>query len=251
MIKITIVIPTYNEAPNIEQLLADIRKVSESHEDVIFSVLVIDDSSPDGTADIVKVALTTLKSKNFSIELVVRMKKDGLGRAYMFGFDKVLKENTADYIFQMDADMSHNPIYINNFISQIKQGADFIVATRYRQGGAIPDWSWYRKFLSRSGNVYARMMLGNKLTDYTGGYNAYSADLLKAINTDTLTGKGYGFLIDLKYRAMNNSKKIAEVPIVFLDRQHGTSKMPRSTILKSFILVLKIRLNELKKHFNG
>jgi dolichol-phosphate mannosyltransferase len=251
VLKITIVIPTYNEATNIEPLLTAIKNVSESHDDVCFSILVIDDSSPDGTADVVGRATKSLKSRNFSIDLAVRKEKNGLGRAYMFAFKKILKDNTSDYIFQMDADMSHNPTYITAFITQIRQGADFVAATRYRPGGATPDWSWYRKFLSRGGNIYARMVLGNKLTDYTGGYNAYSADLLKAINIDTLTGKGYGFQIELKYKAINNSKKIAEVPIIFLDRQQGNSKMPTSTILKNFILVSRMRYGEFKKRFNG
>lgn len=244
MLKIAIVTPTYNEIGNIERLLTEIRKATDEHLDDSFTVFVIDDSSPDGTADLVTSLSPKLKTKNFSVELIVRKEKDGLGRAYIHGFKQVLKHSKKfDYVLQMDADLSHNPAYITGFLHQAKDGADFIVASRYINGGGTPDWPLYRQALSRGGNAYTRVMLGRKISDYTGGFNMYSAKLLKKMDIDTVQAGGYGFLIELKYKALKNSKKTTQIPIVFLDRQHGSSKIPKSTLVKNFFLVFKIRMN--------
>lgn len=241
-IRLAIVTPTYNEIDNIEKLLTSLQSISIEHPKDNFSVFVIDDSSPDGTADLVEALTPKLKRKNFSINLITRKEKDGLGRAYIFGFNKVLSQNNKfDYILQMDADLSHNPVYITGFLHQAREGADFVVASRYMPGGGTPDWPWYRQLLSRGGNLYTRIFLGNKITDYTGGYNLYKASLLKKMNTDSIESGGYGFLIDLKYRALQEAKHVAQVPIIFIDRQHGSSKIPKNTIIKNFILVPKIR----------
>lgn len=243
--RIAIVTPTYNEASNIKRLLSSLQAVSKKEPDHSFTVFVVDDSSPDGTADVVKKLQPELKTKNFEVKLIVRKEKDGLGRAYIFGFNEVLSEKTPfDYILQMDADLSHNPEYISDFLKRIKKGADLVVASRYIEGGATPDWPLYRRVLSRGGNLYTRLFLSRKVTDYTGGYNMYSADLMKKIDTKTITAGGYGFLIELKYKAINNAKEIAEVPIIFLDREHGTSKIPKSTIFKNLILVLQLRFKK-------
>ena len=173
-----------------------------------------------------------------------RMGKDGLGKAYVAGFHQLLKKNYT-HILQMDADLSHDPKYIPEFIQAAKT-ADFIVGARYIKGGATPDWAWHRKLLSRFGNLYTRLFLGSKIHDYTGGYNMYSADLLRAIDLATLQAGGYGFLIELKYRAVTHAKIIHEVPIVFMDRLHGTSKIPRSTIIKNLLLVPQLVLHHRK-----
>jgi dolichol-phosphate mannosyltransferase len=241
-IHLAIVTPTYNEIGNIERLLTSLQAVSAEHPKDFFSVFVIDDSSPDGTADLIEALAPKLNKKNFTITLITRKEKDGLGRAYIFGFNKVLSHKTKfDYILQMDADLSHDPTYITSFLHQARTGADFVVASRYIPGGGTPDWPWYRKVLSRGGNIYTRLLLGNKITDYTGGYNLYKATLLKKMNIDSIQSGGYGFLIDLKYRALQQATHVAQVPIVFLDRQHGSSKIPKNTIIKNFILVPKIR----------
>ncbi len=240
---LAIVTPTYNEIGNIEKLLTSLQAVSKEHPKDSFSVFVVDDSSPDGTADLVEILSPKLKTKNFNVNLIVRKEKDGLGRAYIFGFKQVLKRGGFDYILQMDADLSHNPAYITGFLHQAREGADFIIASRYTPGGATPDWPWFRKLLSRGGNIYTRLLLSRRITDYTGGYNMYSTSLMKKLSLDTVTAGGYGFLIELKYRALQVAKKIGEVPIVFLDRENGVSKIPKSTIVKNLVLVVKLRFN--------
>ena len=242
MVKIAIVTPTYNEIGNIERLLTSIQKVSVEHPKDAFTVFVVDDSSPDGTADLVASLAPKLKTTNFAVELIIRKEKDGLGRAYIHGFKKVLAHKAAfDYILQMDADLSHNPAYITGFLHQAREGADFVVASRYITGGGTPDWPLHRQALSRGGNWYTRLMLGTAISDYTGGYNLYSAQLLKKMDIDSVQAGGYGFLIELKYRALKNATKTTQIPIVFLDRQHGSSKIPKSTLVKNFFLVFKIR----------
>lgn len=239
--RFAIVTPTYNEIGNIENLLSQLRDVAQEDKVISFTVFVVDDSSPDGTAELVKKLMPQLKAKNFNVELIVRNKKDGLGGAYIYGFKQVLAKNLYDYIIQMDADLSHNPTYILGFTYQAQQGADFVVASRYIPGGGTPDWPWHRKLLSRGGNIYTRVLLGSRITDYTGGYNMYKTTVLKHIDLDTVQAVGYGFLIELKYRALKASKHVAQIPIVFMDRQQGVSKIPKNTIIKNLVLVPKIR----------
>lgn len=240
--KIAIVTPTYNEVGNIENLLKSLLKVGIENPKDHFSVFVVDDSSPDGTADLVLSLAPKLAIKNFDINLIVRKEKDGLGRAYIYGFKQVLAhKNNYDYILQMDADLSHNPAYITGFIHQAREKADFIVASRYINGGGTPDWPIYRRALSVGGNLYTRIFLGSKITDYTGGFNMYHTNLMKKMNIDDIGATGYGFLIELKYKALHNANQVAEIPIVFMDRQHGSSKIPKTTILKNLILVPSIR----------
>jgi dolichol-phosphate mannosyltransferase len=142
----------------------------------------------------------------------------------------------------MDADFSHNPIYIHNFIHEASKGAGLVLSSRYLKGGGIVGWKWYRKIISIGGNFYARLLLKGAITDYTSGFNMFSLDLLREINFEMLDIPGYGFLINLKYQLAKLSKKTVEFPIVLHDRLNGKSKMPASTIFTSFILVLKIRL---------
>jgi dolichol-phosphate mannosyltransferase len=244
-INLAVVSPTYNEVKNIENLLTSLYAVSVQHPDVDFSIIIIDDSSPDGTAVEGRRIAEKLRSKNFNVNVWVRKAKDGLGRAYIYGFKKLLKEMPqVTHVLQMDADLSHDPAYISGFIYQAKNGAEFVVATRYRPGGGTPDWSFYRKLLSRGGNLYTRTILSTKITDYTGGFNLYSRKLLEKLDLDTLRAKGYGFLIELKYRALKASKYTSEIPIVFLDRKHGSSKIPKSTLFKNLVLVPMIKVSK-------
>lgn len=244
--KIAVLIPTYNEVQNISGLLHAMQAMSLKFNDIAFSIYIIDDSSPDGTAQAVENLIAQLESANFKVNVIRRVQKEGLGKAYIDGFKKMLAMTDApDFVLQMDADLSHNPEYISQFVNGVRQGADFIVGTRYIQGGSCPDWSWYRKLLSRGGNTYARLILGRKITDYTGGFNMYGLAVLKKIDWDTLDSAGYGFLIDLKYQAQQVSKKIVEVPIQFLDRQHGQSKMPLNTIFQNFALVIRIKIKHM------
>jgi dolichol-phosphate mannosyltransferase len=241
-VKLGIAIPTYNEASNIGSLLESIHRQSGKLRDLQTTVLIIDDNSPDGTADIVRGLAKKYSSKNFKIVLLSRKVKDGLGRAYIAGFAELLKLKP-DYILQMDADLSHNPTYLPAFV-KAAQRHDLIVGSRYVLGGATPDWSLSRRILSRSGNFYARIILGGKISDYTGGFNMFSAKLMRQVEPASINSSGYGFLIDLKFRALGHAEDVYQIPIVFRDRQHGKSKLPKSTILKNLLLVPQIKFSK-------
>lgn len=238
--KLAIATPTYNESKNIKKLIPRIAKACSEIKDISITVLVIDDNSPDKTADIAEKAASKLNQKNFKVQVLRRKGKEGFGKAYVHGFNELLKKDY-DYILQMDADLSHDPKYLKDFIALAVQGKDFIVGSRYVKGGGTPDWGWHRKILSRGGNIYTRLLLGSKITDYTGGFNMFSTDLLRAIDTNSLQAGGYGFLIELKFVALAHSNATAQLPIVFIDRQHGSSKIPKSTLIKNFFLVPKMR----------
>ncbi len=204
-------------------------------------MFIIDDNSPDGTADVAEKLDKKYKTSVFKVEVLRRKKKEGLGQAYIYAFHKILQKKF-DYILQMDADLSHDPRYIPAMLDATAT-ADFVVGSRYIKGGATPDWSWNRKLQSRGGNWYSRLFLGSRITDYTGGYNLFSTELLRKINLDSLQAGGYGFLIELKYKALKHCTQVEQIPIVFKDRQHGNSKIPRNTIFKNLMLVPKIRDN--------
>jgi dolichol-phosphate mannosyltransferase len=244
-VKVGIAIPTYNEVANIDNLIESIYKQLGNIKNLETTLLIIDDNSPDGTGEVVKKLAKKYKSKGFTVKLLSRKVKDGLGRAYIAGFKELLKEDV-EYIQQMDADLSHNPRYLPAFIKAAK-GNDLIVGSRYISGGETPDWTLSRRILSRGGNFYARSILGGKLSDYTGGFNMYSAKLMKKINPSSISSTGYGFLIELKFRASKNANTVHEIPIVFNDRQHGKSKLPKSTIFKNLVLVPRIKVNSFKK----
>lgn len=243
-LNIAIITPTYNEIGNIGILLTKLAEQSKHHKDIDFTCFVLDDSSPDGTADEAKRIAKVLKSTNFTCKVLIRKEKNGLGKAYLHGFHHILSEYpNIQYIVQMDADLSHNPVYVSSFIHQIKNGADFVVASRYIPGGGTPDWTLGRKILSKGGNLYTRLLLSNKISDYTGGYNAYKSSLLSEAIAQGIADSGYGFLIDLKYKSLLLAKNPQQIPIIFLDREHGQSKIPKSTLLKNFLLVLRLKLN--------
>ncbi len=244
--KLGISIPTYNEATNIAILLTQISEALADTSGLDTTVVVVDDNSPDGTADIVEKAAKKLNRKTFTVTVHRRAEKDGFGRACVAGFKNLLNAGV-DYVLQMDADLSHNPAYLPAFVKAAKEKTDFVVASRYIKGGDTPDWPLHRRLLSRYGNFYARTFLSQKVTDYTGGFNMYSAKLLKAIELDKLRATGYGFLIELKFKALQNARTFSEIPIVFTDRQHGQSKIPKSTLIKNLVLVPQIRVQHLTK----
>ena len=241
MLRIAIAIPTYNESKNIRLLLESIYNVVKDQRVAQIGVYVVDDSSPDGTAEVAEAAAREFKNEVFEARLMKRPGKEGLGKAYIDAFQRILAENKWDYILQMDADLSHDPSYIPQFLAKAAEGVEFVVASRYAKGGGAPEWGWFRKFLSRGGNAYARMVLGRRLTDYTGGFNMYAAGLLERIQMKSISAMGYGFLVELKYKALKHCKSMAEIPIIFVDRTHGKSKIPQSTILRNFALVFKLR----------
>lgn len=245
MKKIGLAIATYNEATNITKLLQAIDRELAKVKDVTFEVLVIDDSSPDGTADLVRSSAKKLNRPDFHIDLLLRKVKDGFGRAYVAGFKQLLNQKV-DFIMMMDADFSHQPKYLTEFIKAALAGHDLVVASRYIKGGGTPDWPWQRRFMSKYGNFYARVFLGRPISDYTGGFNLFSSQIIKQIDLDTLQAGGYGFLIEFKYRALQLAKSLVEIPIIFPDRQLGESKLPKNTLLKNLILVPRLRFAQNK-----
>jgi len=238
-------VPTYNEINNVQTLVAGLADSGKLCADTDITLVVIDDSSPDGTAAAVQALAPLFASEFFRIRTIVKPTKNGLGAAYIYGFAQLAGENF-DYFLQMDADLSHDPRYIPLFVEKAKAGIELVVASRYIPGGGTPDWGFNRRFLSRGGNIYARTVLSSRITDWTGGFNMYSAALLERITPATITATGYGFMLALKYRALKAATSVAELPIVFLDRTHGSSKMPSNTLVRNFVLALKLRTGWVK-----
>jgi dolichol-phosphate mannosyltransferase len=245
MVRLAVVVPTYQEAENVVPLLDRLAKVAGEHPDDALRVLVVDDSSPDGTAALVRSLAPELADRGLRVDVLERAEKNGLGRAYVEGMQHVLADGDVDAVLQMDADLSHDPAYVHDFLAHARAGADLVVASRYVPGGATPDWGWHRKALSRGGNWYARLLLGHRLSDYTGGFNLYAADLLRRMDLTSVGSAGYAFQIEMKTRALRLTERVVQVPIVFLDRTAGSSKIPRSTLLTSLRLVTRLGLRRL------
>lgn len=222
-----IVTPTYNEADNIREFLRIVRNAVPDAD-----VLVVDDNSPDGTADLAEEAGRELGR----IEVLRRPKKIGLGDAYRAGFTAGI-ERGYDVLVQIDADLSHDPNALPEFFAAIDAGADAVIGSRYIPGGSIPHWPWHRRALSRWGNRYSAFVLGMKVRDSTSGYRAYRADMLKRVHFDTTRAKGYGFQMELAYRVIKAGGKLVEVPISFVDRVRGQSKLTLSVAAEELTLV--------------
>jgi len=228
-----VVVPTYNEAGNIERLLESILAVDPN-----IGVLVVDDSSPDGTADIVdRVAARSEFARR--VDVLRRPSKSGLGTAYRAGFSRVLDAGDTICV-QMDADFSHDPRYLIEIISAVEMGADAAIGSRYVPGGRIENWPRLRLFLSRWGNRYAAGMLGLAVNDATAGYRAYSPALLRRIDFASVRAEGYGFQIEMTHRAVRSGARIVEVPITFADRVVGESKLSHHIINEAFGLVNRL-----------
>lgn len=227
-----VVIPTYNEAENVQNLIPAI-----FHQDIEgLSILVVDDSSPDGTGELV----LKLKEKFPNLNLLTRTNKEGLAKAYLAGFQWAL-DNSFDVITEMDADFSHRPEDLKNILSKV-ESVDFVVGSRYCDGGGVANWSFLRKFISRGGSFYSKLILQKSLNDWTGGFNAWKADVLRdSIGLSNVQSEGYCFQIELKYRALRAGRKGIEVPILFEDRRAGESKMGMGIVLEALYRVWKIR----------
>jgi len=246
MVRLAVVVPTYQEIENVVPLLERLAAVAADHPGDEVRVLVVDDSSPDGTADEVRRLAPGLAERGLRVDVLERAEKNGLGRAYVDGMQHVLAQGDVDAVLQMDADLSHDPAYLHDFLEQARGGAELVVASRYVPGGATPDWGWHRKALSHGGNWYARLLLGHRLSDYTGGFNLYAVDLLRRMDLTTVASAGYAFQIEMKTRALRLTDRVVQVPIVFLDRTAGSSKIPRSTLLTSLRLVTTLGLRRLR-----
>jgi dolichol-phosphate mannosyltransferase len=227
-VKTLIVLPTYNEILNIESMLRVLRETVPGCE-----ILVVDDGSPDGTANLAK----TIAGELGNIHLLERTQKSGLGGAYRAGFGWGL-ERGFDHFVEIDCDFSHDPRALPTLLSAAET-ADVVIGSRYVAGGQIPKWALSRKLLSRGGNQYASAMLGLHVKDSTAGYRVYSDRALSLIDYTTVGADGYGFQIEMTYRARRAGASITEVPISFTDRELGESKMSSAIVVEALLLVTK------------
>ena len=223
--RVTVALPTYNEAEN----LPDIAPAITAHG---YRLLIIDDGSPDGTGAIAD----RLASGSRAVGVLHRPNKDGLGPAYAAGFDRALTEG-ADIVVEMDADFSHDPADLPRLIAAIDDGADLAIGSRYVPGGSTPDWPLLRRLISRGGNLYARIMLGIPTRDATAGFRAFRAEALRRLPYRDAEASGYGFQVEMAWRAHQLGLRIAEVPISFRDRTRGQSKMGLRIVAEAMRLV--------------
>ena len=222
-----VIIPTYNEAENIEAMLQRTRRALPSA-----GILVVDDGSPDKTADLVE----RLAPEVGDVHVLRRPAKSGLGSAYRAGFRWGL-EHGFEACVEMDADFSHDPDTLPDLVAPLEKGFEVVIGSRYIPGGSIPNWSWYRHLLSWGGNRYASVMLGLKVADSTAGFRVYAASVLRQIDLDGVRAEGYGFQIEMTYRARQAGAPIVEVPIRFVDRVAGESKMSSRIVVEALALV--------------
>jgi len=230
-----IVIPTYNERDNVAELLKIIySEVKDIH------ILIVDDNSPDGTGVLVKKLIA--EKYPDQLFLLQRAGKLGLGTAYIAGFKWALAHKY-NYIFEMDADFSHNPKYLKDFIIAAAN-CDLVLGSRYILGGGVTNWNLMRRIISRGGSLYSRIILGLPFMDLTGGFKCFRREVLETINLDDVRSNGYSFQIELTYRAFLKNFRIKEVPIVFEERVAGKSKMSRKIFIEAILMVWKLRMDK-------
>lgn len=230
---VLIVIPTYNELANLSVICSRVRlAIPEAH------LLIVDDSSPDGTGELAD----TLAAADHHIFVLHRPEKDGLGRAYVAGFDWGLHHGY-DVVVQMDGDLSHNPLDIPRLVQALTQ-ADLVLGSRYIADGGTVNWGIGRQILSKSGSLYARTILGLPIRDITGGFKAWNAATLRAVSLNTIRSNGYSFQVEMTYRAACLGFTIQEVPIIFSDRIDGVSKMSRKIVIEAMGMVWRLRFGD-------
>ncbi|MFN0158901.1 MAG: polyprenol monophosphomannose synthase [Bacteroidota bacterium] len=234
MLKVLIVIPTYNEADNIPKLIPAVLSKAPN-----VDVLIVDDNSPDGTAALVR----NMMEGESRVHLIEREGKMGLGTAYVAGFKYALK-NGYDCVCEMDADFSHSPTEIPNFLAKIEH-ADLVLGSRYIGGVRILNWPIQRLMLSYSANAYTRFITGLPLTDATGGFKCFRRIVLEAIDLDKIQSNGYAFQIEMSYKAWRKGFRLKEIPIVFHERRSGVSKMSRKIVYEAFFMLLKLRFGSI------
>ncbi|MBN1307469.1 MAG: polyprenol monophosphomannose synthase [Chitinispirillaceae bacterium] len=234
--RILIIIPTYNERENIVLLVPEIKRaLPEAH------LLVVDDSSPDNTATCVRELAETVDN----IFLLSRPKKEGLGRAYISGFKWAI-ERSYEFIFEMDADFSHDPKYLHDFLAAAVD-TDLVLGSRYLTGVNVINWPLYRLLISYCGNLYARLVTGLPVRDCTGGFKCFRRKVLEAIDLDRISASGYSFQIEMSWLAWKKGFRIREIPIVFVDRKSGESKMSTKIFREGLLLIWRLRLASLFK----
>ncbi|MBK6504191.1 MAG: polyprenol monophosphomannose synthase [Ignavibacteria bacterium] len=236
MNRILVIIPTYNEAENITKIIPEV--LANSNGEDVFNVLVVDDNSPDGTANLVEAM------NNPDVFVLRREKKSGLGTAYVAGFRYAIERNY-DCVFEMDADFSHDPKYLMDFIVKIKEGYDLVIGSRYIHGVSVLNWPIGRLILSYMASVYTRMVTGLKVKDTTAGFMCYKVSALKQIDLNEVRSNGYSFQIEMKFKCYKKGFRIFEVPILFIDRREGESKMSRKVVYEAYFMVWKLKLKSM------
>ena len=231
--KSLIIIPTYNELANVPKLVPEILSRYEKYD---LDVLVVDDNSPDGTSKYIKELMQTTDR----VKLITRKAKLGLGTAYIEGFKFALK-NQYDFIFEMDADFSHDPKEIKNFLKEIKT-CDLVLGSRYKKGVNVVNWPMKRLLLSYFANGYSRYITGLKICDATSGFKCFRREVIEAIDLDKVKSNGYAFQIEMTFKAWKKGYKICEIPIIFIDRTEGHSKMSKKIVHEAIFMVWKLRI---------
>jgi dolichol-phosphate mannosyltransferase len=227
---ILVIIPTYNEKENIKRIIDDVLEICHSCD-----VLVVDDNSPDGTGRIVR----AIQKKTNRVHLIERERKMGLGTAYVTGFKFALRNKYSKF-FEMDADFSHDPKDIPRFLKEIKE-AGLVIGSRYKSGISVVNWPITRLLLSYFANFYARIVTGVPVWDLTAGFKCFRREVIESIDLDSIHSDGYGFQIEMNYRVFRKGYKIKEIPVIFIDRRSGESKMSKRIIWEAFWLVLRLR----------
>lgn len=243
--KAIVIIPTYNEKDNIERVISSLLEVFNKISDWQMGILIVDDTSPDGTYKIVE----KLQKKHPELHLLINQKKSGLGGAYLKGMDMAFNQLGAEVVFEFDADLSHDPSKIPAFLAKIDQGSDMVLGSRYIAGGGIPaDWGWHRKFLSIVGNIIIMVVLTDfKIRDWTTGFRAITKKVYEVVHPNLHKERfsGYTFQIGFLHQAIRAGFKVVEVPFVFVDREHGHSKLGPEYIKNTLSYIFRARIKEL------
>ncbi len=231
-----LVLPTYNEAENIKQIVSAAGAVLKQAAPEGFHVLIVDDGSPDGTGEIAQ----ELAAEHAWVSVLHRSEKAGIGPAYLAGFAHALAHDAA-YVMEMDSDFSHDPADLARLLAAVHGGADLALGSRYVPGGGVRNWGLLRRFISEGGSTYARLVLGLKVKDLTGGFKCFRREVLERIHFDSVRSRGYAFQVELTYRAVQAGFRVVEVPIVFRDRERGQSKMSWRIAAEAMWLVPLLR----------
>jgi dolichol-phosphate mannosyltransferase len=231
-----LILPTYNEAENIEAIVTAAGAVLAESASEGFHVLIVDDGSPDGTGEIAD----RLAAENDWLTVLHRTEKAGIGPAYLAGFARALEQG-AGCVMEMDSDFSHDPDDLARLLQAVRDGADLALGSRYTPGGGVTNWSLLRRFISKGGSTYARIVLGLHVRDLTGGFKCFRREVLEAIDFASVRSRGYAFQVELTYRAVRAGFRVVEVPIIFRDREQGSSKMSWRITAEAMWLVPALR----------
>ncbi len=233
-----LILPTYNEIDNIERIVLAAGAVLAEASSEGYRILVVDDGSPDGTGEIAD----RLATEHEWVRVLHRTEKSGIGPAYLAGFRYALDHGAA-YVFEMDSDFSHDPADLARLLDAVRSGADVALGSRYVPGGGVSDWGLLRRLISEGGSTYARLVLGLRVRDLTGGFKCFRREVLEAIHFDSVRSQGYAFQVELTYRTVQAGYRVVEVPIVFRDRERGQSKMSWRIAAEAVWLVPLLRFS--------